>query len=94
MYALSKHPNIQQKLYEEVKNGFADINKFTMAELNNLPYFDLVLKESLRMYPPVPVLGRRLLIPAEFSMFSKSKMHLRYYFKTKLFRWHYSSSWY
>lgn len=69
IYALSQCPKVQEKLYEELKEAFDNPDKFTMAELNNLPYCDLVLKETLRLFPPVPFIGRKLIEAANFSSF-------------------------
>ena len=32
----------------------------TVEDMGNLPLFDRVLKEAMRMYPPVPFVGREL----------------------------------
>ncbi|XP_062555240.1 cytochrome P450 4d2-like isoform X1 [Armigeres subalbatus] len=60
---LATYPNVQQKVYEEVRTVIGnDMNvKVTLSLLNQLHYLDLVIKESLRMYPTVPFYGRKLL---------------------------------
>jgi cytochrome P450 len=59
-YELALHPEVQDKLYAEVtavadKNG--DIDYETLVKL---PYIDAVLSETLRKYPPVARLERRV----------------------------------
>merc|ERR1711953_1553201 len=54
-YAMSKNPDIQQKLQEEVDQAFED-NNGEMPDYNviqSLPYIDMVLHETLRKYNPV-----------------------------------------
>jgi cytochrome P450 len=50
LYLLSQHPEIEAKLHEEVDrlNGRAP----TFADLPNLPYSDMVVKEAMRLFPP------------------------------------------
>jgi cytochrome P450 family 4 len=60
-HLIAKYPEVQQKVYDEIvevmgENG----DELTIPKLNNLSYLDLVIKESLRMYPPVPYYGRKL----------------------------------
>ncbi|XP_058822315.1 cytochrome P450 4d1-like [Topomyia yanbarensis] len=63
MDILAKHPDIQQKVYEEVCAVFGDdLSKpATLSMLNDLKYLDLVIKETLRLYPSVPMYGRKML---------------------------------
>ena len=51
LYALSLHPHIQSKLREELYTLATDAP--TMDELNSLHYLDFVVRESLRVHPPV-----------------------------------------
>lgn len=51
-YLLAEHPHVEEKLHEEldrVLNGRSP----TLADLDNLPYTEAVIKESMRLYPPV-----------------------------------------
>lgn len=60
LYLLARHPQVQQKVFEEIQQviGNDKDKPITMRELQDLKYLDVVIKESLRMYPPVPMIGR------------------------------------
>lgn len=62
LYNLAMHPEIQQQVYNEVISIIGDdpTKRATMQELNKLSYLDMVIKETLRMFPPVSVYGRKL----------------------------------
>lgn len=62
LYNLAKHPATQQKAYAEIRNMIDDDNDkpVTLKELNDLNYLELVIKETLRMYPSVPFYGRKI----------------------------------
>lgn len=64
-FCLAKYPEIQQKVYEEIVEKIGSDENVTLLKLNDLPYTDLVIKESLRLFPPVAYYGRR--IPEEFT---------------------------
>lgn len=56
-YLLSQHPEVMRKLQAEVDsalNGHAP----TVADLSRLPYVEMVVKESMRLYPPAPGFSR------------------------------------
>lgn len=52
---------MQRKVFEEIQNeiGSGEI-PLTLQLLNNLHYLELVIKESLRLYPSVPYFARKL----------------------------------
>ena len=56
MQYLGQHPAWQDRLREEAA-GLGE--QPTLDQLDGLVSFDLVLKEALRLVPPVPVLARR-----------------------------------
>ncbi|XP_050081729.1 cytochrome P450 4d2-like [Anopheles aquasalis] len=59
LYNVAKHPEVQERLYEEILDEIgSEFTEITLSTLNNLRYMDLVLKESLRLYPPVPMIAR------------------------------------
>ncbi|KAL2081531.1 hypothetical protein ACEWY4_023384 [Coilia grayii] len=60
LYQLSREPKIQDILYHEVNCTVRGDKIPTAQEVTNMPYLKAVVKETLRMYPVVPVNGRRL----------------------------------
>uniref|UniRef100_A0A182K767 Rho-GAP domain-containing protein n=1 Tax=Anopheles christyi TaxID=43041 RepID=A0A182K767_9DIPT len=59
LYNVAKHPPIQERVYQEIVNEIgADFCDLSLSTLNNLHYMELVIKESLRLFPPVPVIAR------------------------------------
>ncbi|MEZ4519512.1 MAG: cytochrome P450 [Chloroflexota bacterium] len=57
-YLLSQHPDIAQKLRDEV-DAVLEGRPPQLSDLPNLPYALQVIKESMRMYPPVWILNVR-----------------------------------
>jgi len=56
LYELGRHPEIQSKLYEEIKS--ADLDLPIAERVKSIKYLDCVLKEGLRLHPPVPIFAR------------------------------------
>lgn len=50
---LAKYPKIQNEVYEECKLVLGDKQNITMQDLNKLSFMEKVIKESLRIHPPV-----------------------------------------
>jgi len=59
---LGQHPEIEEKLVEELQRVLAG-RAPAASDLPRLTYTDMVLREAMRLYPPVWVIGRRALAP-------------------------------
>ena len=59
MYLLSQHPNKMRRLQAEADSVLGG-RPPTLADLPYLPYNDMVIKETLRMYPPAWSLSARI----------------------------------
>nr|ULR85540.1 cytochrome P450 [Spodoptera frugiperda] len=58
---LAKYPEVQEKVYEELQEVFGDSDRpVTHEDLPRLKYLDAVIRESLRLYPPVPMITRKI----------------------------------
>ncbi|XP_052865555.1 cytochrome P450 4d1-like [Anopheles cruzii] len=67
---LAKHPEVQQRLYEEIDRLLGAEKQsvpLTHTMLQEFTYLDMVIKESLRLVPPVPLIGRKLLEDMEIN---------------------------
>jgi len=75
LYMLAKYPHVQARLRAEISDAMAaheasDIHSHTgdkggsvglpYDELMSLPLLDAVVRETLRLYPSLPLLTRRL----------------------------------
>lgn len=59
LYCIAKYPEVQQKLVKELEDVVGDkTTPVTLQMLNNMNYLELVLKESMRVLPPVAFVGR------------------------------------
>nr|P29981.1 RecName: Full=Cytochrome P450 4C1; AltName: Full=CYPIVC1 [Blaberus discoidalis]AAA27819.1 cytochrome P450 [Blaberus discoidalis] len=61
LFLLGSHPEIQDKVYEELDHIFQGSDRSTtMRDLADMKYLERVIKESLRLFPSVPFIGRVL----------------------------------
>ncbi len=65
-YLLSQNPEAEAQLYDEMERVLAD-RLPTLADLQNLSYARNVLKEAMRMYPPVWGMDREVIKECEIG---------------------------
>ena len=61
-YLLSQHPQVEAKLHHEIDAVLAG-RLPTAEDLRQLSYTEMVLSESMRLYPPAWAVGRRIIRP-------------------------------
>lgn len=61
LYNLAKYPAAQQRAFEEVIHvvGEDPHKPIQLSHLNDLVYMEKVIKETLRLFPSVPLIGRK-----------------------------------
>ncbi|CAH2108029.1 unnamed protein product [Euphydryas editha] len=79
MMALANEPEIQDKIYDEICQVLGDSDRSpTTDDLSEMKYLECCMKESLRLYPSVPLIARHLreeivlgdyTVPADTSAF-------------------------
>lgn len=62
---MSQNPNVQDRLVQELETVLSNVDASNVEQacdaiMNDVPYLDACVKESLRKYPPVPRLERRV----------------------------------
>lgn len=58
---LGVHQDIQTRVYDELYTIFGDSDRpVTFEDTLRMKYLEMVILESLRMYPPVPIIARKL----------------------------------
>ncbi len=68
-YLLSQNHAAERRLHAEI-DAVLGPNAATLDDLNRLPFATAVIKESLRLYPPAWVLGRRAIRDVAFDGFT------------------------
>jgi len=53
-YELALHPELQEKLYQEVTSLFSETVPTALEDMKNLKYLKDTINETLRLHPPVP----------------------------------------
>ena len=84
-YALAKNPEVQTKLQEEVDEAFAEADgEFPdYSAIQALPYLDMVVHETLRLYAPIPMNNREATvdyrIPGTEVHLKKTVLYLKHF---------------
>ncbi|XP_071606311.1 cytochrome P450 4A25-like isoform X1 [Heliangelus exortis] len=65
-YCLSLHPEHQQRCREEIQGILGDRDTIEWEDLGKMTYTTMCIKESLRLFPPVPGVSRYLSKPVTF----------------------------
>ncbi|GAB6024682.1 hypothetical protein CHUAL_009816 [Chamberlinius hualienensis] len=61
IYNIGRFPEIQRKIQLELDAvlGKLPVDSFSISQLNELKYLECVIKESMRLFPPVPFYSRQ-----------------------------------
>jgi cytochrome P450 len=65
-YLLAQHPEVEGRLAEELDRLVGD-DAPTVADLPKLSYTDMVVNETMRLYPPAYAIGREAAKPTEVA---------------------------
>nr|XP_022907367.1 cytochrome P450 4C1-like [Onthophagus taurus] len=63
LFLLGNHPDIQEEVFREITTVFEESNDgetLTINDLGKLKMLERCVKEALRLFPSVPVIGRKL----------------------------------
>ncbi|KAG9468809.1 hypothetical protein GDO78_021905 [Eleutherodactylus coqui] len=66
LYCLAKYPDHQDKCREEIREVLGKRTTVEWEDLGKLPYTTMCIKESMRLFPPVPEVSRELKEPITF----------------------------
>lgn len=66
-HSLAMDTDIQERLYQEIKDTKDEVGELDSETLSEMKYLGAVLKETLRMYPPVLMMERKSLSKHTFA---------------------------
>jgi len=69
-YVIDNHPIVQERLMQELDSCVPRGSIPTFDDLQKMDYLLMVLKETLRLYPPAPLLNRTSLTEVEIGGFT------------------------
>ena len=65
-YLLGEHPEVEARMHDEIDRVLGG-RLPTMDDVPKLPFVEQVVTESMRLYPPAWIIGRRALVPYEID---------------------------
>nr|XP_029730817.1 probable cytochrome P450 6g2 isoform X2 [Aedes albopictus] len=77
LYELTKNPEIQQRLREEIRNCIQKHGQDLPYEclVNEMPYLGMVISEAARLYPVLPFIERQCSLPAGATGYKLEPFH-------------------
>ncbi|XP_041842904.1 cytochrome P450 4B1 [Melanotaenia boesemani] len=66
LYCLACHPEHQKICRDEIMEALVGKDTIEWEDLSKIPYTTMCIKESLRLYPPVPGMARKITKPITF----------------------------
>jgi len=72
LFFLALNPEIQRKVQQEIDLVFDSTEELKLGDISKLKYLRMCIKESMRLHPPVPVIGRTTTEDIVLGSFSKS----------------------
>ncbi|XP_035315065.1 cytochrome P450 4V2 isoform X2, partial [Cricetulus griseus] len=74
LYLLGSYPEVQRKVDKELDDVFGrSLRPVTLEDMKKLKYLDCVIKETLRIFPSVPLFARSLSEDCEVAGYKISK---------------------
>ncbi len=74
MYLLTRHPAIMKKCVDEINTSIKK-RLPTFSDLRQLPYLTMVIEESMRLYPPAWIIGRKTIQPDKMGNYKMPAGH-------------------
>nr|XP_022913434.1 probable cytochrome P450 4ac1 [Onthophagus taurus] len=67
LYEISQREDIQKNIYDEYVSIVGLKDEFTFDDIQNMTYTEAVIKETMRIYPPIPFTERKLKTPIDID---------------------------
>lgn len=71
LFELARHPDIQERVVLEMNEVFGNDDRTpSLSDLRRLKYLEQCIKETLRLYPSVPLMFRKLTVDAKLGEYT------------------------
>ncbi|KAJ8715550.1 hypothetical protein PYW07_010032 [Mythimna separata] len=68
LLVIGSYQNVQKRIFDELQDVFGhDDTDVTKQDLQKLVYLEAVIKESMRLYPVVPIIARKVDVEVNLS---------------------------